>query len=77
MKISEAVGRTLQGDGIVTGRDDKGLYVEYTRIAIDLGRCVMTLWNGSTELATLKFARPAPTDLISLDGVEGRMRITL
>ena len=78
MKISELVFKTLNGDGVVTGRDEGGLYLKYDSMRVRLGdRHVVLIFRGEevARLDTNNVLREGDEICVSL--LDGRMRITL
>lgn len=78
MRITDAVARSLCGDGITTGRDEKGLFIHYDRMEIELRAGLVQFWSGDLHVGTLTMSKALSVDdTISLNGVEGRMRLTI
>ena len=78
MKISEAVTRTLEGDGIVTGRDDKGLYACFDSLRFTIGESVVELRHGDVTVGMLKLADDELVRgmTVIIRDIEGRTRLT-
>ncbi len=76
MKVSEAVYRSFTGDGLITGRDENGLYAKYDKIKLDLGANEAQVWCGDTKVASMPIKLEAG-DVFILNGLDGRFRIDL
>lgn len=76
MKIANAVWRSLMGDKIITGRDDKGLYAEFDTITIPIGGTTARLLKGRTEIGTVDLTNKIEDGMVvTVTGIEGRLRI--
>ena len=77
MKIAQAVFHSLMGDGIVTGRDEKGLFVAFDRVTLTMRDRHAVLWCGKTKVGEVAMLREFrdPSDIFTLTGIEGRYRL--
>lgn len=77
MKLSDAIFRTLTGDGTLTGRDEKGLYAKYDAVEIPIGGSEARLLLGKVLVGTLQLSTVMAGDTVVLHDLDGRLRITL
>lgn len=78
MNISAAVAASLEGDGLLTGRDAKGPFVIFDCIEYVIGAGEARLFSGDVLVSTIKVGGLlAHNDTIILRGLEGRSRLTI
>lgn len=77
-KLSEIVSKSLLGDDIITGRDEKGLYVKWDEIVLDCINHVTRFKCRGNEVATLPMNIDTLCDAtVTVQGMEGRLRIEM
>lgn len=77
MKVFDAVYKTLMGDGIVTGRDENGLFVHYDKITVSPDTGEMLLSYKGTLVATEMINPLQPGNRLIIGPIEGRLRIAV
>lgn len=76
MKISDAVVKSFMGDGIVTARDEQGLYAKYNRIEYVIGGSEVKLIFGETVVSEMHLPGAIGVgDTLHIHGIDGRLRI--
>jgi hypothetical protein len=70
--MNDAIGRGV-------GRDEKGLYIEWDSLRINVSSGVVSLWLGDTKVSdSHSFGRRvdlSPGVTVTIQGLEGRLRV--
>jgi hypothetical protein len=79
IELSDIVARSLSGaPELFIERDEKGMFLRWDSLEIELATGIVTFKNERTHIATLMMGCPVPKDMIlRLTDLEGRMRITV
>ena len=77
LELSEVVARSLSGaPELLIERDEKGVFVRWDSLVIELSTGMVTFTNARAHIATLKRGHPLGEGMhVRITNLEGRMRI--